>query len=155
MHVSFGLFCHIGAVSVLLYACSNGRDEITSPDTDPTPTAGASSTMPGSETCAATADSIQTNVFKVSCDGAGCHGAQNPAAGLNLVGSALDRLMTTSPALCSGWLLVVPGSPEKSLLYQSFPPTLRRALQRCRSDTLPQAQLDQFSAWICSGAPNN
>lgn len=120
MRVSRGLLCHIAAVSVLLYACSSGQSDITGRNTDPAPTAGASSTPPGNEACAATADSIQANVFKASCDGAGCHGAQNPAASLNLVDAPLDRLMTTSSALCSGWSLVVPGSPEKSLLYQKL-----------------------------------
>jgi hypothetical protein len=51
---------------------------------------------------------------------AGCHGRELPAAGLNLLDTPLDSLKSKSSALCSGWSLVVPGSPEQSLLYQKL-----------------------------------
>jgi hypothetical protein len=70
--------------------------------------------------CSADAESIRSAVFTQSCDGAGCHGSQSPAAGLDLIGEPLDQLKGTSSALCSGWSIVVPGSPEKSFLYHKL-----------------------------------
>jgi len=83
---------------------------------------GAGSTSSGSTSpqCSPTSASIQTTIFKASCDGVGCHGSKNPAAGLDLVDNSPDALMGASSALCTGWSLVVPGSPEKSLLYQKL-----------------------------------
>jgi len=53
MRVSWGLLCHIAAVSVLPYACSSGQSDSTGQNPDPAPTAGASSTTPGNDVCAA------------------------------------------------------------------------------------------------------
>jgi hypothetical protein len=66
------------------------------------------SSKPSSQgACSAEAESIRGAVFAASCDGAGCHGSQSPAAGLDLVGGRLDQLMGVSSALCRGWSLVV------------------------------------------------
>jgi Stigma-specific protein, Stig1/Planctomycete cytochrome C len=70
--------------------------------------------------CSAEAKSIQQHVFTASCAGTGCHGAEAPAAGLDLVSQDPARLAGTSSALCAGWSLVVPGSPEKSFLYDKL-----------------------------------
>jgi hypothetical protein len=70
--------------------------------------------------CSPDAASIQSTIFKASCDGSGCHGTDMPAVGLTLVGVAPDQLIGMSSALCSEWAMVVPGSPEKSLLYQKL-----------------------------------
>jgi len=96
--------------TLLFAACSSS--ETSSSDSLPTST--------GATQCAANAASIQTAIFKASCDGVGCHGSQAPAAGLNLVDTSPDALMGTSSALCAGWSLIVPGSPEKSFLYQKL-----------------------------------
>ena len=117
MRLNTPSFAHIAFLSTLLVAaCSGSQSDITTEETA-TP---SSTTQPGSGTCMPTAASVQGDVFKASCDGAGCHGSQNPAAGLNLVDSSLDKLMGTSSALCTGWSLIVPGSPEKSFLYQKL-----------------------------------
>lgn len=117
MRLNTPSFAYIAFLSTLLVAaCSGSQSDITTEETA-TP---SSTTQPGSGTCMPTAASVQGDVFKASCDGAGCHGSQNPAAGLNLVDSSLDKLMGTSSALCTGWSLIVPGSPEKSFLYQKL-----------------------------------
>jgi hypothetical protein len=74
---------------------------------------------PSGAQCSPTAESIQS-VFAATCDGAGCHGSQAPAAGLNLVGTSPAQLIGSSSALCGGWAMVVPGSPEKSFLYEKL-----------------------------------
>jgi len=107
-------------VTLLVSACSGSQSDISVAETAGAPSTGG----PGSGTCMPTAASVQSDVFKASCDGAGCHGSQNPAAGLNLVDASLDKLMGTSSALCAGWSLIVPGSPEKSFLYQKLTATM-------------------------------
>jgi hypothetical protein len=80
---------------------------------------GAPDTM-SNAACSAEAESIRSAVFAASCDGAGCHGSRSPAAGLDLMSRPLNELVGTSSALCSGWSIVVPGSPEKSFLYHKL-----------------------------------
>lgn len=86
----------------------------TATDADP------NSTQPIRSQCSPTAESIQSTIFAASCDGAGCHGVASPAVGLTLVGTSPERLIGASSALCAGWAMVVPGSPEKSFLYEKL-----------------------------------
>jgi hypothetical protein len=121
MRTNSAPFAHIALLATLLVAaCSGSQSDITMAQTAGASSTGGTETGPGSGTCMPTASSVQNDVFKASCDGAGCHGSQNPAVGLNLVDTSLDKLMGTSSALCIGWSLIVPGSPEKSFLYQKL-----------------------------------
>jgi hypothetical protein len=70
--------------------------------------------------CSPTAESIRSRLFAASCDGAGCHGIQAPAVGLSLTATSPEQLIGASSALCGDWAMVVPGSPEKSFLYQKL-----------------------------------
>ncbi|HVY25200.1 MAG TPA: hypothetical protein VHB79_01560 [Polyangiaceae bacterium] len=106
-------------ISVILVACS-GDGAVTR---DAPNTTDGSSGSASSGACSATSASIQTTIFRASCDGVGCHGSSNPAAGLDLVDISPDKLGSTSSALCPGWSLIVPGSPEKSFLYQKLTAT--------------------------------
>jgi len=115
----------------LALACSSTTDQPsdTAMPSSENAQAGSSSSVDPTTTmavCTADSASIQRDIFKIGCAGAGCHGSQQPAAGLDLVDAPLDALKGTSSALCNGWSLVVPGSLEKSLLYQkltaSMPP---------------------------------
>lgn len=99
--------------------------------------------------CTPSAASIRESVFKASCDGAGCHGSQNAAVGLNLIDTLPGELMAKSSALCSGWSLIVPGSPEKSFLYQK----LTAAVPACGDvmplgGHLPAASTQCVADWI-------
>jgi hypothetical protein len=123
-----------------LGACSSNGN------VDPQPT---NTTTMTTTQCSASAASIRDNVFKASCDGAGCHGSQSPAAGLNLVDVMPEQLMGKSSALCSGWSLIVPGSPEKSFLYQK----LTAAMPACGEimplgGHLPAASSQCVADWI-------
>jgi hypothetical protein len=113
-----------GVLSGLFIAACSGDGPVTR---DETSTSGGSTTSAGSTNggstsaqCSPTSASIQATIFRASCDGAGCHGSKDAAAGLDLVDHSPDALVAASSALCNGWLLVVPGSPEKSLLYQKL-----------------------------------
>ncbi|HXK19809.1 MAG TPA: hypothetical protein VNG33_18485 [Polyangiaceae bacterium] len=105
-------------------ACSDGtvvRDSAQNPAGSAGSTGSAGSSATTTKTpCSADAASIQSTIFKASCNLAGCHGALMPAAGLDLVDTSPDQLKSLSSSLCDGWSLVVPGSPEKSLLYEKL-----------------------------------
>jgi hypothetical protein len=115
------------------------------PDGNPSPAGGA---------CSAEAASIRSTVFAVSCDGAGCHGSQSPAAGLDLIGKPLAELMGTSSALCSGWSIVVPGSPEKSFLYHKLTASTPACGERMPlAGHISDADAKCIADWITAMAP--
>jgi hypothetical protein len=98
--------------------------------------------------CSPDAASIESSVFKASCDGGGCHGTETPAVGLTLVGAAPDRLMGMSSVLCSGWAMVVPGSPDKSLLYQKLLRTPPCGERMPLAGHLPEGDVECVRGWI-------
>jgi hypothetical protein len=112
---------------------------------------GETPTRPGNGKSQCTSDgaSIQANVFAASCNGAGCHGSESPAVGLDLVTVSLDQLKGTSSALCSGWSLIVPGSPEQSFLYQKLASDTPACGERMPLGAqLPQGDLQCVADWI-------
>lgn len=71
---------------------------------------------------------------------------------------AYAELVNVASSQCSDKrLLVVPGSPATSYLMQKLlNVNLCSGSQMPKSgQSLPAAQLDKISGWICSGAPNN
>jgi hypothetical protein len=93
------------------------------------------------------------------CGAAGCHSGARPKEGLTLVtGSAYSNLVGVATTQCNGTRKrVVPGSPSSSYLMQKL-----LKIDVCTgtqmpkaNQTLPAADLDKISSWICSGAPNN
>lgn len=84
-------------------------------------------------TCESSLASIQTNIFAVTCAFEYCHGT-SPAAGLWLLDPKVERqLIGVRAGVCLDWVIVEPGSPERSLLWQKIssdhPP--------CRSERMP------------------
>ncbi len=71
-------------------------------------------------TCTADIASIRQNIILASCTLAGCHAADQPAAGLDLTREDLEAALVGVPAgLCNG-ALVVAGDPAASVLYQKI-----------------------------------
>jgi hypothetical protein len=110
----------------------------------------ASNPKPSDATpCSADAASIRATVFAASCNGVGCHGSELPAVGLNLLDVSPDELESKSSALCSGWSLVVPGSPEKSFLYQKLASTMPACGEAMPiGGQLSQAEVQCVGDWI-------
>lgn len=131
------------ATIVLINACSG--TEAAAPSGTSMPTTNG----PGS--CGATANELQQQLLATSCSGAGCHGATMPAAGLDLVSGDLVELAGTSSALCAGWALVVPGSPEKSLLYNKLVASTPACGERMPlGKHISEAQAECVARWIRS-----
>jgi hypothetical protein len=105
--------------------------------------------------------SIQGRIFEKSCGFSGCHGAENPQAGLMLVGDGVyDALVgkaaSTSAAQFAGKKLVVPGAPETSFLMDK----LEGKLGPGEGDPMPRGrkplsaeQIETIRKWILAGAP--
>lgn len=70
--------------------------------------------------CEPTIDSLRRDVFGKACSWDSCHG-NNPAWGLWLLSPDVStELVDASAASCKGWERVVPGSPERSLLWHKL-----------------------------------
>ena len=107
--------------------------------------------------------SIEKRIFQKNCAFSGCHGADNPQAGLVLVGgqvyeSLVDRIATTSAAQFAGKKLVVPGAPETSFLMDK----LEGKLAPGEGDAMPRARrplsdetIEVVRKWILAGAPKD
>jgi hypothetical protein len=67
--------------------------------------------------CLPTSASVRATIFEPACGGGACHGPPTPALGLDLLSMAPDSIVGRSAGGCEGHALIVPGSPELSLLY--------------------------------------
>lgn len=93
-------------------------------------TSGGSSTV-----CSASIESLQRDIFATSCAGNGCHGAADPAVGLDLLSDGLAERLIEQPANSCDALLVAPGNPARSFLYEK----LTAANPTC-GDSMPLGQ---------------
>ena len=105
--------------------------------------------------------SLQKRVFEKSCTFSGCHGTDNPQAGLVLTGdhvyeSLVDKVASASAAQFAGKKLVVPGAPETSFLMDK----LEGKLGPGEGDPMPRDRkplgtetIEMFRKWILAGAP--
>ncbi|HEY0708222.1 MAG TPA: hypothetical protein VGG33_15565, partial [Polyangia bacterium] len=58
-------------------------------------------------------------MFAERCAGSGCHGSKEPIVGLDLVSPGMEQRLINVVALgCRPDRLVIPGDPDKSLMYQ-------------------------------------
>jgi len=98
-------------------------------------------------------------IFTASCTAAGCHSGALPKENLDLTaGKAWGQLVNIKTNECSGSRIrVVPKDPSTSYLVDKL-----LGVDLCfgsqmpkLGQTLPNAQLQTISNWICEGAPNN
>jgi hypothetical protein len=98
-------------------------------------------------------------ILQSACTAAGCHSGVKPKENLSLeAAKSYAALVNVATSQCSGARKrVVPGSPGSSYLLQKLlgvNPCTGTQMPKA-GQTLPQAQLDKISGWVCSGAPNN
>jgi hypothetical protein len=72
--------------------------------------------------CQPTLESLQQGIFTRACGFDSCHGGSHNAAwGLSLIEPDVRELLVDDPSrVCSDWIRVVPGSPERSLLWRKL-----------------------------------
>ena len=106
-------------------------------------------------------DRIQTRVFEKQCAFSGCHGTDNPQAGLVLTGAGVydrivDQVASTSTAQFAGKKLVVPGAPDTSFLMDKLEGTLgpgEGVQMPSGRRPLPADTIETLRKWILAGAP--
>lgn len=118
---------------------------------------GSSSTPTSSSTFDPKLSVIQQKVFQTSCVFSSCHGADSPQQGLNLSGSTHSLLVNHPSAEVPTRMLVVPGDPSASYLFEKISsdhPT-SGARMPYLSPTLPNDQIDGVQQWIEQGAQDD
>lgn len=104
---------------------------------------------------------IQAQVFDVSCSADSCHSSVGQAGDLVLdADNAWDELMYTTPAnpvaAEHGYMRVLPGRPEKSLLLAKLANTLapgEGVAMPYGAALLSEHTVEVIRAWIAAGAP--
>jgi hypothetical protein len=99
-------------------------------------------------------------ILSGSCLGAGCHSGQFPSQGIDMSSSARAYAALTSKegteAPCTGTKLVIPGSPEASVLVKKLVGTSCGFSQMpLGRPALSAADLATIRDWIAQGAPDN
>ena len=99
--------------------------------------------------CEATEASIQAEIFVKRCAGSGCHGSTDPAGALDLASPGVGSRLIGVTSSCNSLLLVAPGQPNSSHLYQK----LTSQSPACGDPMPPSGQLDSAAlacvrAWI-------
>lgn len=129
-----------------LWACVAQPDDY--PSGAPPGGARSSGGTPGStnSTC-----STWATVLAQRCAGSGCHGATNPAAGLDLASAGVAaRLVGQTSAACPGQVLVVAGDPQASYLLDKLGSSPACGKQMPMSGALPADEYNCVSTWIGS-----
>ena len=93
-------------------------------------------------------------IFVSNCANMGCHGFPMPSDGLDLSsGAGYDELVDRPSTQCAGRLLVEPGNPGDSYLYDKL-----LGVDLCSGTAMPKnaplagSEIDTVEAWICGGA---
>jgi hypothetical protein len=100
--------------------------------------------------CTPDLPSIQATIFQPRCVSSGCH-APNDSAGKLALGVSLDakELIGVRSSVCPDKILVVPGAPDRSFLYDkvaSSPPSC--GLHMPLGEQLADSQKACIRAWI-------
>jgi len=101
---------------------------------------------------------IQAHVLTPSCATAMCHAGAEPKVDLSLeAGEAYANLVNKGASTATGWIRVVPGSPEQSYLMVAFGrapgPMPRDGFMPLGAPALCGEKLDAVARWISAGAP--
>ena len=138
---------------VFLFALAGGAVACAAPLDDP------ARFLDGGTTSSASCDiDVEGEILATRCAGSVCHSATDQkAAGLDLVSPGVaERVanIASASADCGGNMLVVPGDPGGSLLYQKLgetPPCGSR--MPLAQEPLSQDDMDCVRSWITEMAP--
>jgi hypothetical protein len=132
---------------VLVSACDEKLSDITGPTPNLNPSL----------------SSITQNIIQ-SSDSSGrtpctnCHAGANPAGRLNLSGDVYAALVNKPSSFKPGAILVIPGDPENSYLYQKLEGSagiVGLRMPRNGPPYLTDGQIEVIERWIEQGAKNN
>jgi Planctomycete cytochrome C len=99
---------------------------------------------------------IETDIFAKSCAFSTCHKGASPAGGVLLDGPTYDHLVNKESVNVPGKILVVPGDPAASYLYEKLTQAKPASgTQMPPAAPLSDARLEMIEAWISAGAKND
>jgi len=105
-----------------------------------------------------TLTSIKSDILVTSCSlSVSCHAGSSSASHLDLKNDVWEHLVNVESTVAPGTMLVVPGSPQQSFLFQKLTEPTPAAGERMplRQPPLSQANIDRIRLWIEAGAPND
>jgi len=129
----------IGAAALFLVGCGSGSENATASETTGSPATAANEGKP--QTAPSGGYTAVQAVFSAKC--AGCHGAKNPKAALDLTNH--------DAVLKSGTTIVNPGHPESSLLIKAIKGE-PGAKKMPPGSPLDATQIKTIEDWIKDGA---
>lgn len=108
-------------LSILVFVSSMAScesSETSTPRQDSVPAEDSGAEVPES-LCEPNTASVLETIFRATCsEGITCHGSARPVVGLDLEAEGIEeRLTGRAASWCEGEIILVPGSPEESLLY--------------------------------------
>ena len=112
-----------------------------------------SSGSSSSSGAAANANCDVPTLLNGTCGFVGCHSGVNPIAGLDLSTGNQGNLATIMSNDYVGEMIVDPGNPTMSALYNKLQPNALGANGQMPPGGLPQSQIDCVKAWIMSYVP--
>lgn len=149
-----------GADAMALPADGSAATKDAPPDAAPKAEGGAvnipdllPSQLPEGYECEPTLESLGPAVFETSCIFDTCHGDNDAAWGLRFTGGPEEiaaAVIGVQAGTCPDWLLVAPGEPERSLLWDK----LARSMPACGEpmprgiEPLPERVIDCIGDWI-------
>jgi hypothetical protein len=111
--------------------------------------ADASGDGDGDQACTPELEVLRAEIFAPSCALGGCHASADAAGGLDLETADLEAELVGAPSgTCDGWVRVVPGSPDESLLYTKLGAPAPCGTVMPPTGELPAAQLECVRTWI-------
>ena len=144
----------IAVLTLALAACGAGNGEGLDQNGQPL-SGGGGNLAPPIPGLAPTLDSIQANVFSVTCAVPGCHGGAGAQQGLRLdPGFSAGNLINVASSQDATLVRVIPGNPGGSLLIQKLEGTQTVGFRMpAGGPYLPQSTIDVIRQWIQDGAP--
>jgi hypothetical protein len=94
-------------------------------------------------------------LFDARCSAAGCHGANQPAAGLSLVAGQSRANLLRPSAQNPEVDLVTPGNPTNSYLVTKLTGNGASGVQMPVNGSLSEEEIEMVRLWISYGAPND
>ena len=99
--------------------------------------------------CTPELEALRADIFTPSCALASCHSSADAAGGLDLEAADLEAQLVGAPSgTCDGWVRVVPGAPDESLLYLKIAGPAPCGTLMPAPDGLPPEQTACVRSWI-------
>lgn len=137
------------AAALLISACpANSPATNTGSETSAALETG-SETDDGDPDCTPEIEALRSDIFTPGCALPTCHTSVDAAAGLDLQAVDLEAQLVGAPSgTCDGWIRVVPGAPDESLLYLKIAGPVPCGTLMPPPAGLPAEQVACVRSWI-------